>query len=232
MIVDLVLETEQYIEKVKQIVCDYKISNRGIKDKIMKEVCDSTYKEMVESHLNKSTIGKKILKLIQGQKQEEELKNSYLTKLLSKANKIYEKAYNKYKGYDNLSEKEIAKIAEYAYQRLLETDEDKSKRDLYNESTSKKLYSGAEDMKVIEEFVKSKGYTVEDYPSIDFHEINQSIGVQTQQEEEPETMINVSYHYNINPLMAFAAAALLGAMHYMTQYDSEVLHHGFGPSGL
>jgi hypothetical protein len=241
LIVDLVLETEQYIEKVRQIVTNYKISNIRIKNKILKEVNESTSKEMVESHLNKSTIGKKILKLIQGQKQEEEVgqkqeeevKNSYLTKLLSKANKIYKKAYNKYEGYDNLSEEEIDKIAEYVYKKHYE---EKLKEDIYIDNIKNKPSNNdLEDIKGMDEFVKTKGFTVENCDSKDFHEIShqghQSLTVQPLDDDDVTAYTTPGY-CDLNCYTVAAASALVYAISYMLAFDNEVSHTGFGPSGF
>ena len=78
-----------------------------------------------------------------------------------------------------IHQKEIDKIAEYAYKRLKETDKEKSERDNYNGDIKSKLSSDeVGDIKEIEAYVKSKGYTVENYDSIDFCEISQFLETQ------------------------------------------------------
>jgi len=155
-----------------------------------------------------------------------------------------------------IHQKEIDKIAEYAYKRLKETDKEKSERDNYNGDIKSKLSSDeVGDIKEIEVYIKSKGYTVESYDSIDFCEIAQAQHLETQnyddsqctvnpyqihqpletqpQHGENEVEIGTSNHCNnLYCYTTFAAAALLVTMQYISSYDNEVLYHGFGPSGF
>ena len=196
-----------------------------IKNKISEAIAKSTSKEGVEKNISELE-GTEDFKMELSQKQDEEVKDSYLAKLLSKANKIYEKAYNKYYGYNNLSEKEIVKIAEYAYKRHNESEEEKLKRNIYNDQ---------EDIKSMEEFVKTKGFTVENCDSKDFHEIShqghQSLTVQPLDDDDVTAYTTPGY-CDLNCYTVAAASALVYAMSYMLAFDNEVSHTGFGPSGF
>ena len=223
-IVDLVLETEEYIKNIAKLSKNYEIKEY-IKNKISEAIAKSTSKEGVEKNISELE-GTEDFKMELSQKQDEEVKDSYLAKLLSKANKIYEKAYNKYYGYNNLSEKEIVKIAEYAYKRHNESEEEKLKRNIYNDQ---------EDIKSMEEFVKTKGFTVENCDSKDFHEIShqghQSLTVQPLDDDDVTAYTTPGY-CDLNCYTVAAASALVYAMSYMLAFDNEVSHTGFGPSGF
>jgi hypothetical protein len=118
LIIDLVLETEKYIESIMESVKKYQIEE-GIKKKILEAIAKSTSKESVAKNISElGKIGDFKMKSL----QEETVDKTLYSKIMSKVNK----AYNKYYGYRNISKKEIDEIAEYAYKRLKETDKEKS----------------------------------------------------------------------------------------------------------
>jgi hypothetical protein len=63
LIIDLVLETEKYIESVKQIVKDYEMSD-DTKARILEAIDNSTSKKSLEENIGKFEEGKGILKLM------------------------------------------------------------------------------------------------------------------------------------------------------------------------
>ena len=208
LIIDLVLETEKYIESVKQIVKDYQMSE-GTKARILEAIDNSTSKKSLEENIGKFEEGKEILKLMPNEKQTED--EGVYSKMTSKANKVYNAIYNKYYGYTNLSEQQIDEIAE----------------------VTKKISNTPlelDDIKGFEEYVETKGYTVENNTNSAFYKIYQSLQMQPQ-EEENVIIDELNTHHNTYCYAIGAVAAILLAMQFMNSYDNEVLYHGFGPSG-
>lgn len=229
MIIDLVLETEEYIKKVIDSVNKYKIQNS---DEILKAIAKSTSKNSVDKIIRD-------LEKAEGFTIETPHKQAD-NKILKIPYELCKKAYNKYCGYSNLSKKQIDKIAEYAYIRLHETEEDKIKREEYNNKEKKKLVGNNDDIyhtklneeiKNMDEFVRTKGYTVEDLKSVDFQAIAQHLEEETQGVKEE--IIDESNYYNTTYCyFTLAATTLLIAMSQMISYDNDVSYHGFGPSGF
>ena len=155
------------------------------------------------------------------------------SKMLGKAKATCNKVYNKYYGYSDLPKKQIDKIAEYAYQRYIETKDVSSKREEFNKSTMSKLKSNSdlEGIEGIKKFVESRGYTAENYDNMDFYEINQGLTMQPQDDDDVVADIPSGY-CDLNCYTIAAASALLFAMCYMLALDNEVSYHGFGPSGF
>ena len=229
LIIDLVLETEKYIEGVMESVKEYQIEEY-IKKKILEAIAKSTSKESVEKNISElEDTGD--FKMESSQKQNEDAE--IYSKMLGKAKTVYNKIYNKYYGYSDLAKKQIDKIAEYAYKRYMETKEVSSKREEFNKNTMSKLVnnSNLEEIKDIEEFVASRGYTVENCDGMDFYEINQGLTMQSQDDDDVVADIPSNY-CDLNCYTIAAASALVYAMSYMLAFDNEVSHHGFGPSGF
>ena len=153
LIIDLVLETEKYIESVKQIVKDYQMSD-GTKARILEAIDRSTSKESLEENIGKFEEGKEILELMQKEQVKDE---GVYSKMMSKANKVY----NKYYGYTNLSEQQIDEITKHV----------------------KMKSSTFDDINDIEEYVKTKGYTVESSLNTNLSEMYQSTQTQLHEVE-------------------------------------------------
>ncbi|MBY0580519.1 MAG: hypothetical protein K2P53_02395 [Rickettsiales bacterium] len=215
LIIDLVLETEKYIESVKQIVKDYEMSDET-KAKILKAIDNSTSKKSLEENIGKFEKGKEILKLMPKEKQAED--GGVYSKMKSKINKLYDKVCNKYYGYTNLSEQQIDEITKHV-KMISSTLDSSSKLDYIID---------------MDEFVKTKGYTVEDNLNNSFHEMHQSAQTQLHEVENEVKDATIDESNPCNNVYCYATAAvtaILLAIQFMNSYDNEVSYHGFGPSG-
>ena len=205
LIIDLVLETEKYIESVKQIVKDYQMSE-DTKAIILEAIDRSTSKESLEENIGKFEEGKKILELMQKEQVKDE---GVYSKMMSKANKVYNKAYNKYYGYTNLSEQQIDEITKHVKM---------------NSSTF-------DDINDMEEYVKTKGHTVESSLNTNLSEMYQSTQTQlheVENEAKDATIDEFNPCNNVYCYATFAVVAILFGIQFMN--ETEVFH-GFGPSG-
>ncbi len=234
LIIDLVLETEEYIKKVIASVNKYKIQNSDEK-KILEAIAKSTSKNNVDKIIRD-------LEKAEGFTIETPHKQAD-NKILKIPYELCKKAYNNYFVYSNLSKKQIDKIAEYAYIRLHETEEDKIKREEYNNKEKKKLLGNNDDhllntqpnddMKKMEEFVRTKGYTVEDLKIVDFQAIAQHLEEETQHLKEE--IIDESNYYNYCNTTyccyTLTVTVIMMAIQVIS-YDNDVSYHGFGPSGF
>ena len=114
--------------------------------------------------------------------------------------------YNKYYGYTTLSKQQIDDLTKHV----------------------KMTSSTFDTINDTDEYVKTKGYTVEDNTNSSFqqtqlHEVENEVKDATIDESNP---CNNVYCYT-----TAAVTAILLAIQFMNSYDNEVLYNGFGPSG-
>jgi hypothetical protein len=145
--------------------------------------------------------------------------------------------YAKTKGHtveDNLNSS-FYEMYQSAQTQLHEV-KDEVKNALIDEITKhvKMTSSTFDDINDIDEYVKTKGHTVEDNLNSSFHEMYQSAQTQLHEVENEVKDALIDEFNPCNNVYCYATAAvtaILLAIQFMNSYDNEVSYHGFVPSG-